>query len=576
MEPVTQRHWTLRENSNRPALQAAVAAELDLPPLLVQVLLQRGGNSVEDIRQFLAARLSALPDPNLLPDMLPACRRLGLALKREEKISVHGDYDVDGISGCALLVEGLRALGAEVEYHIPLRLKGGYGLSAEAIRQAGERGCGIVVSVDCGVSAHDEAALATALGLDLIITDHHQPPDQLPPCLALINPQLASDPFPLKELSGVGVAFFLLLGLRRFLRTDGFFDPRPEPDFRRSLDLVALGTIADLVPLSGVNRILVRTGLQLLEQGGRPGVAALKRVADVKAVTSGSVGFRLAPRLNAAGRLEDAALGVELLLNGSEPQCATLARQLDEFNRERQQLEQRTLAEAIAMLETRNQDDYSIVLFGEHWHTGVIGIVASRLVERYHRPTVLIALDGNGCGKGSARSIAGFHLYRALQDCADSLTAFGGHAMAAGLTLDGDTADIFAAAFERVARRDLSPGDLIPQLSHDGEVALESLTLPLLHAMERLEPYGVGNPQPVFVTRDCRPCGVRMLGGKHLKFSVEQRGTSRDCIAFGQAGRVDELTGAIDILFKPGINLWRGNKSMQLQIVDFVAHDTES
>jgi single-stranded-DNA-specific exonuclease len=569
MEPVAQRDWQIRAALPNTGQIAQLAQQLSILPLTARALLLRGVDSSELGEEFLHARLGSLPDPDLLPDMAIACSRLEQALVRGEKIAVHGDYDVDGITGCTLLVETLRNLGGKVEYHIPLRMKDGYGLSADAVRQARDSGCDLIVSVDCGVSAHTEADLASELGIDLIITDHHQPPEELPLCLALINPHLSTNRFPWQELSGVGVAFFLLVGLRRRLRENGYFTHHPEPDLRQGLDLVALGTIADIVPLGGVNRILVRAGLQLLEQGSRPGIAALKKVADVKQVSCGVVGFRLAPRLNAAGRLEDAALGVKLLLGDDLQELDALAELLDGFNRDRQLIEQQTLEQAIKVLEEQDAAErFSIVLADEGWHSGVIGIVASRLVERYHRPTVLIALE-NGLGKGSARSISNFHLYRALQDCAEPLEGYGGHAMAAGLSIRVDNLDRFKEQFEATACAELAPENLIPKISHDGETRLAELTMAQVVELERLNPFGAGNPQPAFVSRDCQVYSPRLLGDKHLKFDVEQAGCRVSCIAFGMAERFEQLSGAVDLLYRPSINNWRGNRTLQLQIVDF-------
>ena len=576
MQPAKLRKWKLRKKQPAAALVDQLARDLDVQKLTAQALLLRGVMTAEQGGEFLRAKLSTLPDPDLLPDMAIACTRLGQALEQGEKIAIHGDYDVDGITGCTLLVETLRALGGNVEYHIPLRLKDGYGLSADALCQAKEDGCALIVSVDCGVSALAEAELAAELGLELIITDHHQPPDELPICLALVNPHLPKNKFPWKELSGVGVAFFLLIGLRRQLRENNYFVDREEPDLRQGLDLVALGTIADIVPLGGVNRILVRSGLQLLESGVRPGITALKRVADVKKVSSGVVGFRLAPRLNAAGRLEDAALGVKLLLGEELQDIDPLAELLDGFNRQRQKIEQKTLAEAIALVEEQNRPErYSIVLASENWHSGVIGIVASRLVERYHRPTILIALEG-GQGKGSARSISGFNLYQALKESADPLAGFGGHAMAAGLSITEENLESFMIAFEQVAASRLTTDDLVPVAYHDGEVSLSSFSLPLLRELETLNPYGAGNPQPAFVSRNCRVYFPRILGEKHLKFDVDQDGCRVGCIAFGQAEQFDQLNGEIDLLYRPGINQWRGQESVQLQVVDIRTSDNES
>jgi len=575
MKPVTEKQWRLRADEPAAEQVSQLAQNLGVQSLTARALLLRGIASVEQGESFLHARLGALPDPDLLPDMVIACSRLEQALLRGEKIAVHGDYDVDGITGCSLLVETLQDLGAQVDYHIPLRLKDGYGLSADAIRQASDRDCQLIVSVDCGVSAHAEADLASELGVDLIITDHHQPPEELPICLALVNPHLSGSRFPWKDLAGVGVAFFLLLGLRRRLRENGYFTDRSEPDLRRGLDLVALGTIADIVPLGGVNRILVRAGLELLEQGIRPGVAALKKVAEVKQVSCGVVGFRLAPRLNAAGRLEDAALGVKLLLGTDLDETQELAEQLDGFNRERQQIEQQTFEQAIVALAELSDEMSSIVLADERWHSGVIGIVASRLVERYHRPTVLIALEG-GQGKGSCRSVSGVHLFQALQECAEPLTGFGGHAMAAGLSVTEENLPAFTDAFEQVIKQAVSEDTLLPSISHDGECRLTELSMAQIIELETLTPFGAGNPQPTFFSRGCRVFSPRILGDKHLKFDVEQDRIRLGCIAFGMGELYDQLSGFVDLLYRPGINSWRGQDSGQLQIVDIQASASRS
>lgn len=549
---------------------AALTAELGMMPLTARVLTNRGQSTSAAARDFLHAKLNSLPDPDLLPDMEVAVSRLEEALAKGERIAVHGDYDVDGITGTALLVESLRAFGGAVEYHIPSRKTEGYGLSGVAINRAAQSGCSLVLSVDCGVSAVVEADLINELGLDLIVTDHHQAPEKLPACLALVNPHLPNNRFPWPNLAGVGVAFFLLLSLRRRLRENGWFAERTEPDLRQGLDLVALGTIADMVPLGGVNRLLVRFGLQLLEAGKRPGIAALKQVAEVKKVTCGTVGFRLAPRLNAAGRLDDATLGVKLLLGAADDSTTELAAHLDRCNRERQQLEGQTLHEAIAAVEEGVAQKHSLVLAAEDWHPGVIGIVASRLVERYYRPTVMIALEG-GAGKGSARSVHGFHLFAALGRAAHSLEGFGGHAAAAGLTIKAERVDEFREDFERVAAEELSAEDLIPRLEYDGEVELLELEMSAVVQLAELAPFGIGNPQPSFVCRKLELISPQIVGGKHLRFSVCSQGIQLGCIAFGMADRFDQLHGQIDLLFRPEINSFRGRDSVQLQVADFRA-----
>ena len=570
MIPMLRYRWECRGEVDYELIRS-LAVELQVSPLAAALMQLRGIADVEAGQQYLASRLAVMPDPLLLADMDRAVDRLCRAVRGGERIAVHGDYDVDGITGSALLVENLRAFGASADYYIPLRLVDGYGLSGEALQRAAASGATVAVSVDCGVSAHVEAQLAKELGLDLIITDHHQPPEKLPEALAVINPHRPDCAFPDKGLAGVGVAFMLLVALRARLRQEGWFQQRSEPDLRRSLDLVALGTIADIAPLSGLNRTLVKAGLAVLNQGRRPGVAALKRVADVKEVNCGSVGFRLAPRLNAAGRLQDAAQGVALLLEQSPDKALESARQLDDCNRERQAIEQQTLDQALERLAEDHHDGRrSIVLADPEWHSGVIGIVASRLVERFHRPTVLIAVD-NGQGKGSARSIRGFHLYRALHDCQLHLNAYGGHEFAAGLSIEAGGIEAFADAFEEVAARDLSEEQLQPCHLFDQEVLLEELTLPIVEELEQLAPFGAANPQPLLVARNLRAQGVQVLGEKHLRFTARQGGYSQACIAFGMAERVDELAGEFDLLFTPSVNEWRDRRSVQLKVKDLRA-----
>lgn len=568
MEPVKLRHWRQRSEPPTAAAVTALSADLGLHPLTARLLLTRGIDP-EQAEEFLAARLAGLPDPFRLTDMQPAVARLAEALERQEPIAVHGDYDVDGMTGTVLLIEGLRRLGAgEVAWHIPGRLGEGYGLSGPALREAAARGTRLVISVDCGISAHAEAEIARDCGLDLIVTDHHQPAESLPTALAVINPHRDPAAAEFADLAGVGVAFFLLIALRRRLRESGWFAARQEPDLRLLLDLVALGTVADLVPLRGVNRVLVRHGLRLLEAGHRPGIRALKQVAGVNRMTAGTVGYQLAPRLNAAGRLADAGQGVELLLETDLVCAMALARRLDQHNRDRRALEERTLESAEAAIVRREGDfTHSIVLADPAWHPGVIGIVASRLVERYHRPTVLIALDGE-VGKGSARSIRGFHLFRGLQACSACLDGFGGHAMAAGLSLATANLDALAEGFERVARQELTAEDLQPRLLHDGSLLLEEVDLPGLQQLAGMGPFGMGHPEPQVVVEGVRAMHQQVLHDRHLKFTVCQGGYSHPAIAFGMAGRRDEFRGELDLLVCPQVNQYRGRETVQLRVKD--------
>jgi len=567
LEPVTKRLWGPRHYSSDYSAASDYAEQLEVSNLVARLLIGRQF-SLESARKFLNVRLVDLPDPFLLADMEIAVKRLHSAIESGEKIAVHGDYDVDGISGTVLLTAAFGAFGADVEYHIPLRLRDGYGLSAEAIKDAADRGIKVVVSVDCGVSAHDEAGLAREYGVDLIVTDHHQPPPTLPEALAIINPQRQDSSFPFRPLAGVGVAFFLLIALRKALREADWFKDRAEPDLRDYLDLVALGTIADLVPLQGVNRILARHGLRLIENGPRTGLRALKQVASVQNVSSGVVGFQLAPRLNAAGRMEDAALGVELLLEEDMVRALNMARYLDQCNRARQELEKQTLREAeAAVAKLSEQHTHTIILGDEGWHPGVIGIVASRLVERYHRPTVLVALDGEQ-GKGSARSIRGYHLYQALQACADHLMAFGGHEMAAGMSLRKEELPAFASAMEANARAELNDDDLLPKLRHDGTVLLEEIDLDALRQMEGMAPFGMENPEPLLVVESVRAMRVQELGGGHLRFTACQGAFSHPAIAFGMQARKEDFQGELDLLVTPQINYYQGRETVQLRVKD--------
>ncbi|HAD04069.1 MAG: single-stranded-DNA-specific exonuclease RecJ [Desulfuromonadales bacterium GWD2_61_12] len=568
MQPVTVRRWLARGGEPEVGAVATLAQRLGIRPLTARALCLRGICDETAGRDYLDGRLSALPDPFLLSGMAPAVARLLRAVQRGERIAIHGDYDVDGVSGTVLLVEALRSFGAEVESFIPLRLRDGYGLSAEALERAAAAGARVVVSVDCGIAAVGEAARAQELGLDLIITDHHLPGHHLPAAYAVINPHLEGSAFPYTSLAGVGVAFMLLVGLRKALREAGHFAAGAEPDLRPSLDLVALGTIADIVPLTGVNRLLTRHGLTQMNKRCRAGLAALMLVAGVKEANCGAVGFGLAPRLNAAGRLEDAALGVELLLTKEKDLAAALAARLDGINRERREVEQETFAQAVARLEEGNEGGaHSIVLADARWHAGVIGIVASRLVERYHRPTVLIALTA-ALGKGSARSIVGFHLHAALERCRHHLGGFGGHAMAAGVSLAADEVAAFAASFEAVAGEALSAADLLPRLWHDGELLLAELDRQSVEELATLAPFGAGNPEPAFLLRGVRVQQPRLLQEKHLKFTARQGGDSLPCIAFGMAGRQQELVGELDLLVTPQLNLWQGRTEVQLRIRD--------
>ena len=544
-----------------------VSRTLGVCPVTARILIGRGIGAVDDGLKFLSPAFSDMPDPFLLKGMQAAVERLLRARKTGETVCIYGDYDVDGISGTALLVSFLRRVGLTCNYFIPNRFDDGYGLNEESLQRIIASGATLIMSVDCGITALKEALFCRQAGVDLIILDHHTPGESIPDAVAVVNPLQPGCTYPFKMLAGVGVAFNLLVALRSRLRQEGLFGAGDEPDLREWLDLVALGTIADVVPLIGQNRIYAFFGLQKLENSRRPGIAALKKVAGIKdAVTCGQVGFRLAPRLNAAGRMESAVPGVELLLSGSDAECSAIAGELDTANAERQSVESGILEQAIAMVDGGGAypDCRSIVLASSDWHQGVIGIVASRLVERYHRPTILLAIDENGVAKGSGRSIPGFHLLEALKSCSGLLDRFGGHRYAAGVGLKSECIDGFAAAFENAAGIILGDTELVPLLDIDADVSPDEVDIALARELQRMEPFGAGNPEPNLMMRGVTVVDRRIVGDGHLKLRVSAGGKVFNAIAFRQAECLTD--GLLDIAFVPECNIWNNSTTLQLRI----------
>jgi single-stranded-DNA-specific exonuclease len=567
MEPVKTKNWVVKERDL--SVVARVATDRKIPLTIATILVNRGIIESDDTSRFLSSNLTDLHDPFLLLGMEKAVSRLATAVHNDETICVYGDYDVDGITAVALLMEFFRNIGANSFYHIPLRLEEGYGMSPEGINSIAARGARVIISVDCGITSVAEAEQCRSLGIDLIITDHHMPGESIPEACSVINPLQPGCPYPFKYLAGVGVAFNLMIGLRSRLREGAFFSSSSGPNLREYLDLVALGTIADIVPLQDVNRVFVKYGLREMTSSRRIGLQALKGVAGIKGeVGCGDVGFRLAPRLNAAGRLEDAALGVELLLSRDSAKAKAMAEELDAGNTERQALEQTILEDAIAMVKgNRNLGKRkSIVLASESWHPGVIGIVASRIVDIYHRPTILIAFN-EGNGRGSGRSIPAFHLHDAIKSCSEHLLKFGGHKYAAGLSIDESTLEAFAESFDEVARGLLSPDDLIPELSVDMVLFPRQIDVELAEDVAALAPFGMGNPEPVFVLERVRVASKRVLKGRHLKLRLDAEGEGLDAIGFNMAER--SIPEVIDVAFSLQVNEWNGRRSVQMRLRDF-------
>jgi single-stranded-DNA-specific exonuclease len=567
LESIREKRWVLREAD--PGHVEKLKRDCSVPPLIARLLVSRGISDPEEAARFLSSTLSSLHDPFLMLGMTKAVARLARALRNGERVCVYGDYDVDGVSSVALMMSFFRDIGLDCFYYIPNRLEEGYGLNSEGIQHAADRKADVIVSVDCGITAIEEAKLCASLGRDLIITDHHTPGDQVPEAFAVLNPLQAECPFPCKFLAGVGVAFNLVMALRGKLREEGLFSGREEPNLREYLDFVALGTVADIVPLLDENRVFVKYGLRELTNSSRVGVQALKKVSGINGeVDCSAVGFRLAPRLNAVGRLEDATVGVELLLCSDPVRAGAMAAELDESNAARQALEQAMLRDVLDRMKAipAFRKKKSIVLASEDWHPGVIGIVASRIVDIYHRPTILIAFqDGNG--RGSGRSIPGFHLHDALKACSEHLLKFGGHKYAAGLSIEESTLEAFVEQFDQVAEGVLSPEDLRPQLMIDSVLAPKEVTLKTAELVASLGPFGMGNPAPVFTVRGAKVTDRRVVKEKHLKLKLDCRGARFDAIGFNMA-HIGSIEGPVDAAFSLYINRWNGKRTVQTRLKD--------
>ncbi len=569
------KRWMISPPWNR---REASARLLGVSPLIAQVLHNRGIEEPDAAKGFLAPELKALHPPELLPGAVEAADVIVEKIRQSRKIVIYGDYDVDGITATAILWHLLKTAGADVSFYIPHRLEEGYGLNGDALRQLAERGVDTVISVDCGITALAEARLARELGLTLIITDHHTMTHELPEAAVLVHPGLGEGS-PNTDLCGAGVAFKLAWAIARSLCGT----PKVTPDMRTYLlnatCLVALGTIADVVPLTGENRILTKFGLQGLAACDHFGLRALlesARLLDEKKINTEHVGFWLAPRLNAAGRMGHAQLAAELLTDAPETRAREIAMYLEEQNKGRQSLERRILKQAMEQIEARDLASdarRAIVLASSEWHPGVIGIVASRIVDRFHRPTVMIALE-NGTGQGSARSIRHFALHTALAECGDHLLAHGGHAMAAGLRIDSARVEPFTEAFIEHANKRLTGSDLLPTLRLDAEVELRELTTPVVQDIQRLAPFGSGNPRPRFATGWLNVSGEpRTVGknGDHLQFALTDGTHTLKSIAFKQKERIQALCDhrRCRVAFEPILNTFNGRTTVEMQVIDF-------
>ena len=555
------RLWVFRNFD--PAQRAALAQALSISSATASLLLARGVTTPDQATAWISPGRSH--DPFLIPDMERAVDRLHRAMTRPERVCFYGDYDVDGMSATSVYLSFFHGLGADLHAYVPHRLREGYGLNERAVRRLAAEGVTLLVTSDCGTTSHREIALANQLGLDVIVTDHHQTDEALPPALAVMNPHRRDARYPFQGLCSGGLAYKVASAYQMK------YGPGTVP-LDSLVDLVALSTVADVVPLQDENRAFVREGLTQLSRGVRCGVRALKRVSGVTTdCTTETIAYKLAPRLNAAGRLDDAIDGVRLLTTESELEAERLAEHLERLNRTRQQLESEIMREALGQLETRDMPE-ALVLASRRWHLGVVGIVAARLVERFHRPTVVIAINEDGIGKGSARTVPGFDLYQALASCRDLLVAFGGHPSAAGVTVHEDRLPEFAERFVAMAATWASTAQHVPTLHLDSEVRLDEVTHRLLQEIGVLHPFGAGNPEPMFAVKRLEIMSARVVGEAHLKLMLRQgRSLPFDGIGFGMRSLEEQglsLGTRVDVAFTPELNRWNGLDRIQLRIRD--------
>lgn len=560
-----KKNWTIKKEN--PKLRERISKNLRISPLTAQLLINRGIGNEAEANLFLNSTLFDLPSPYLMKGMDKAVERIKRAIENKEKIAIYGDYDVDGVTSTALFYTFLKGLGADVTFYNPDRMKEGYGVNIEAVRKLAEGGVTLFISGDCGITAVKEVGEAKRLGADFIVTDHHKPPEELPDAVSILNPQLSDCKYPGKTIAGVGVMFNLAVALRRALREDGFFR-QGEPNLADYLDLVALGTVADCAPLTDVNRIFVKEGIKRMENPKRTGLLALKEASSITgAVNTFDLGFKLGPRINASGRLSTAGKAVELFISDDIRSARDIAKALSRENSERQNIEGEILDEAVRQVESEPGilKANSIVLASADWHPGIIGIVASRIVERYEKPAVLIAIDGNGLGKGSGRSVEGINIYSALSECRELFEQFGGHEQAAGLSIKAEKIDEFRTMFEKAVAG--SGHGYEPRLDIDCEVEFPELTDALLTEFGMLEPFGLGNPEPVLLARSVEVVSQRIFKDKHLGLKLKQGTKSLDAIWFN-AGGVRELPDRIDLAFTPEFNKWNGKKDIRLRVLD--------
>lgn len=561
--------WQITEDTHDPSI---LAKEVGISELLASFLIHRNITTADSAQAFLFPRLGSLRDPFLLKDMGRACELLKGVILERKKITIYGDYDADGITATSLLFTFFSQLESPVSFYIPHRVEEGYSLNETAMREIAGHDTDLIITVDCGIGSYSEIALAHKLGMEVIVTDHHHLSSDFEPICPTINPLRPDSAFPFRELSGVGVAFYLAIAIRSTLRETGFFQNKVEPDLRTCLDLVAIGTVADIVPLLEENRILVKRGLAVLGEAQRTGIRQLLKVSGIKdnrAVSTHDIAFKLAPRLNAMGRLGSAIKAVHLLTTDDEAKASSIATQIDSLNVQRQKIQNSIISECRQRIDSMGELEgrHTIVLSDPRWHRGVVGIVASKISEEYYRPTLILSSDGDLL-KGSGRSIDGFDLYKALSNLRALLTRFGGHEYAAGVTLETKHLEEFCDRFEEVAGRTIDTEHMHPRIQVDAELNLERINLQIVKDIDMLLPFGHKNPQPVFRAGPLTVVSSTIVGNNHLRLTVKENETVFECIAFRRAALHPLQGSVVDILFHIEVNTWQGNDSIQLVIVD--------
>ena len=563
-----------------------LTSSLKITSVCARLLINRGYSDVESAGAFLKKSDAFLYDPYLIKDMRAAVDRVKSALANNEKITIYGDYDVDGITAVSILYKYLKEHGGIVDYYIPTRDNEGYGLSCNALDVIKKEGTSLVITVDTGVTGIEEALYAKSIGLDMVITDHHECKSQLPHACAVVNPRRFDDEYPYKGLAGVGVAFKMMCAMELDFLDGGKLNNNTIKEMcKRYIDLVTIGTIADVMPLTGENRIIVYMGLNMITRSRQSGIRALFNASRVPLegetkITSSTISYTIAPKINAVGRMGNASKAVELFLSDEDNKANLIAEELCEINRERQSTENKILIEALEMMEKQNnlEDKNVIVLSSNTWHHGVVGIVASRLVDRFNKPTILISFDGNDQeGKGSARSIKGLNLVNALAHCEDQLVKFGGHELAAGLTIRRDQLDSFAEKLNEYISKEVVQKTSYESITADCELNSDDVCEAIVSSFSSLEPFGCGNPEPLFCIKNCRIISMLPLSeGKHTKVALENNNNRLSAVMFGINLTKEGFTAndMVDILFNMDINEYRGFRSVQMRIKDIDYSDS--